>query len=256
MNILKSELTKLTSLRSTWVFTVLLLGSLIGPVFLMGVIGTGDGPGPFDISTTVVTSFIFATIAVIFAGNSVAGDYHENMHAHAFLTQTKKSSWLAARLLWLTIWTQACYWISVGTNLILGKTMPGFYWQEDQMGNGWIIIWTGAASVATLSLFGCAIAAITRSRVTAIGLPLVWFAVVEQMIVSLAGEFKVVTAVAKIVPMQRFTDIRNVLSGAITEGGFGGSATQQPVPVSVLIIVTWLVVLLFFAFVVNRRRDL
>lgn len=68
-NALRSEWTKMASLRSTWIFAVLLAGSVVGPVVLIGLF-MGEATS-VDWSRLLVGSGIFSMIAVAFAGSSV-----------------------------------------------------------------------------------------------------------------------------------------------------------------------------------------
>ena len=64
MNVVRSEIAKLTSLRSTWVYAILLVGSIAGPVVLMGLFAS-DSTTDFYWNDLLIAGDLFQMHAII-----------------------------------------------------------------------------------------------------------------------------------------------------------------------------------------------
>ena len=95
-NALRSEWTKLASLRGTWVYVVLLVGSIAGPMAAFSM--AADAGATADWELLLLGTVIFNMIVIAFGGSTLAGEYNDQMNAHAFLTQDRRSLWLSARM--------------------------------------------------------------------------------------------------------------------------------------------------------------
>ena len=92
MNVVRSEIAKLTSLRSTWVYAILLVGSIAGPVVLMGLFAS-DSTTDFYWNDLLIAGDLFQMLAIIYAAASTSRDLAHGMHGQAFLTQPQRWNW-------------------------------------------------------------------------------------------------------------------------------------------------------------------
>ncbi|MDN6387835.1 MAG: ABC transporter permease, partial [Corynebacterium sp.] len=96
LNALRSETTKVLSMRSSVVYTILMVGSLSAPVALFMIFA--DAPDQVvDWALLSAGAMIFQIVAIIFAAATTAGDIRNHMHAQAFLTQSDRSLWILAK---------------------------------------------------------------------------------------------------------------------------------------------------------------
>ena len=95
MNALRSELIKLSSLRSSLIYFILLTGSLYGPIVLQGLL---DSTMDMSLTWTALLSggIIFQVLAVIYGAFSASSDLNNRLHGQAFLTQPNRWNWLVA----------------------------------------------------------------------------------------------------------------------------------------------------------------
>ena len=134
-NALRSETTKLLSLRSTLVYTILMAGSLFGTATLIVLFSSGD-PVTMDWAKLGYGYQIFQLIAVVFAATT-AGDIRNHLHAQAFLTQRGRWQWVGAKIIVTMVFVAASYLVgtalslgisaALGAELILGAGETAFY---------------------------------------------------------------------------------------------------------------------------------
>ncbi|AHW63668.1 ABC transporter permease [Corynebacterium glyciniphilum] len=227
LNSLRSETTKLFSMRSTLVYAILLAGSLFGPVTLMGFFG--DSPD-FDWSTITFGYQIFLLIAVVFAAATTAGDIRNHMHAQAFLTQRGRGEWVVAKMLTTAVFVAVLYLVgtalSLGVAAVLGSGMD--------LGTGLSMFYVPLLGSVIFSAMTVGLACIIRSQVAAVAVPVAWVLLIDSMLGFAAEQIEAFRPLAAIAPVQRQDQL---ISGA-DPLGLGISAM-----VCYLIIVAWFLVL-------------
>lgn len=252
-NALRSEWTKLKSLRSTWVYVVLLVGSIAGPMIVFSV-AADDGMSA-DWSLLLSGSVIFNMIAVAFAGSTVAGEYNDQMHAHAFLTQDRRSLWLSARFLLTVVLLAICWSLGVVIAYLAVTVSPTV---EFDGGDSYYNL-TSLLGFVVFSLVAMSLGVLTRSRVAAVAIPLVWLLVVENMLVYAASAFTIFKPIWLVAPGERINQLAPQLTGLGTDPerphiGFDAGMTQ-PMWFNLLVVVAWIVLAIAAAQWVNSKRD-
>ncbi|OLT55075.1 hypothetical protein BJF89_02045 [Corynebacterium sp. CNJ-954] len=224
---LRSEITKLFSMRSTVVYAILLTGSLFGPVTLMGLFG--DRPD-FDWSTITFGYQIFLLIAVVFAAATTAGDIRNHMHAQAFLTQRGRWGWVAAKMLTTAVFIAVLY--LVGTALSLG--VAAVLGSGTDLSTGLSMFYVPLIGSVIFSAMTVGLACVIRSQVAAVAVPVAWVLLIDSMLGFAAEQIEAFRPLAAIAPVQRQDQL---ISGA-DPLGLGISTV-----VCYLIIVAWFLVL-------------
>ncbi|WP_145943779.1 MULTISPECIES: ABC transporter permease [Corynebacterium] len=227
LNSLRSETTKLFSMRSTLVYAILLAGSLFGPVTLMGLFG--DRPD-FDWSTITFGYQIFLLIAVVFAAATTAGDIRNHMHAQAFLTQRGRWEWVVAKMLTTAVFIAVLY--LVGTALSLG--VAAVLGSGTDLGTGLSMFYVPLIGSVIFSAMTVGLACVIRSQVAAVAVPVAWVLLIDSMLGFAAEQIEAFRPLAAIAPVQRQDQL---ISGA-DPLGLGISTV-----VCYLIIVAWFLVL-------------
>lgn len=224
---LRSETTKLFSMRSTLVYAILLAGSLFGPVTLMGLFG--DRPD-FDWSTITFGYQIFLLIAVVFAAATTAGDIRNHMHAQAFLTQRGRWEWVVAKMLTTAVFIAVLY--VVGTALSLG--VAAVLGSGTDLGSGLSMFYVPLIGSVIFSAMTVGLACVIRSQVAAVAVPVAWVLLIDSMLGFAAEQIEAFRPLAAIAPVQRQDQL---ISGA-DPLGLGISTV-----VCYLIIAAWFLVL-------------
>lgn len=236
---LRSETTKLFSMRSTLVYAILLAGSLFGPVTLMGLFG--DRPD-FDWSTITFGYQIFLLIAVVFAAATTAGDIRNHMHAQAFLTQRGRWEWVVAKMLTTAVFIAALY--VVGTALSLG--VAAVLGSGTDLGSGLSMFYVPLIGSVIFSAMTVGLACVIRSQVAAVAVPVAWVLLIDSMLGFAAEQIEAFRPLAAIAPVQRQDQL---ISGA-DPLGLGISTV-----VCYLIIVAWFLVLVGLGLWRNSSSD-
>ena len=79
---ISSEITKLLSLRSTWIYVILFTGSIYGPTTLYMLFN--DSPQiDADWPDLLIGGMIFLMIACVFGASTTGGDINNHMTAHS-----------------------------------------------------------------------------------------------------------------------------------------------------------------------------
>lgn len=243
---IRAEIAKLFSLRGTWIYATLLTGALYGPAVLYAVLVPQDARGDSPMSWSQMLSgfLIFLCIAVIQAGAHTAASLSQGMTVHAFLTQRTRSHWLLAQAVVLSVWFTALF--AVGAGLALAVCVGSGLSELSVLGEAGRPL--GFQVLGTLSL--CTVAmglgAITRSRIIAVAVPLVWMLVVESLIVTASSKLAFLERIVPILPM------RTVVGGVNGDLAFGG---EFNVTKGVLVLVTWAVAFAVAGLLSNQKRD-
>lgn len=188
-NAVSSELAKLSSLRSTWIFSILLTGSLYGPPVLILLLSNDNQIG-LKWSDLLVGHLIFLMIAIIF------GAMLENTTPHAFLTQKRRSSWLVARAIVISGFIAANFVVGSALSILVTYVLPRGHFEN--VGIHWFFSFLVAAPLFAVMSLG--LAAVVRNRVAAIGIPLVWLLVIEPLIYTAQSALSALKPVVKVLP--------------------------------------------------------
>lgn len=253
MNALRSEWTKLASLRSTWIFAILLVGSMFGPVVLMGLLA--EQGTVLDWTMMTIGTMLFVMIAIAFSGSTLAGEYNDQMHAHAFLTQDRRSLWLLARGLLTIVFLAVCWSLGVGIAYLATVVSPKVSFEGGSFEDFIVAVLTfGVFSVIAMSL-----GVLTRSRVAAVAVPLVWLLVVEKLLVLAVSATAFALPFWLAAPGERISQLSSQLVSGIANPeapGIGYTPdTSQPMWFNAIVLVAWVVVAIAAAHVVNAKRD-
>lgn len=236
LNALRSEVIKQTTLRSTAVYFVLLIGSLFGPVVLLGLLNTDQyrlGPAqPWDMLFDGF--FIFAAIAVAFTASRTTSDIKNHMTAQSFLTQPGRWQSLAAKFVVLIGFVVLAF--AVGTALIAVAVMA-FGGSVD---NGNLApVFAALAMAVTVAAVGVGFAALVRNSIVAVALPMIWIFVGETLMQAAASSYEILEIPGKALLTQNYTNI----------------AGQESVGLAVAIFAAWIVVFGVAGFASHRMRD-
>ena len=240
-NSLRSETTKVLSMRSTLVYTILLTGSLFGPVTLyMWFSGAEDRTVDWALLSTGAA--IFQVVAVVFAAATTAGDIRNHMHAQAFLTQRARSLWVLSKVVVTAVFTALTYLVGTGLAMVSARVCGGQLDLGAETGQ-FAANLVGCVVFASLTV---GLACVVRSQVGAVALPIVWLMVVEGMLALAAGRYEWLRPVVAVSPGQRQMQLAYGMDqldlGISTAGCY-------------LILVGWFVVMTGLGLWRNQRAD-
>lgn len=195
---LRSETTKLFSLRSTLVYAILMAGSLFGPVTLMVLFSPGDS-ATMEWAKLGYGYQIFQLLAVVFAAATTAGDIRNHLHAQAFLTQRGRWHWVAAKIIVTMVFVAASYLVgtavSLGASVALGADLI--------LDGGWTAFYVPLIGSVVFAAIAAALACVIRSQVGAVAVPATWMLLIDGMLGMAAESMEVFRPLAMIAPGQR-----------------------------------------------------
>ncbi|MDN6706620.1 ABC transporter permease subunit [Corynebacterium glyciniphilum] len=197
-NTLRSETTKVLSMRSSLVYAILLTGSLFGPVTLY-MWFSGETDPAVDWSLLSAGAMIFQVVAVVFAAATTAGDIRNHMHAQAFLTQRNRSLWVLSKVVVTAVFTLVTYVAGTGLAMVSGVIFGGHLDLGSEPAQ-FAANLVGCIVFASLSV---GLACVIRSQVGAVALPIVWMMVIEGMIAMAAGRYEWLRPVVALAPGER-----------------------------------------------------
>lgn len=246
INALRSETTKLLTLRSTWIWVILLTGSLYGPAVLINLFSSEGSE--FTWEFVLPGAVIFAMLSVSFAASGTAGEFNDRMYAQAFLTQPRRSLWLNARILVVSGFLLINYLVGVALVYLVFLVMPlNRLLNEEAM-----VILRDGVLFLVFSFIAMGLAVVTRSRVAAMGIPLAWFLIIEQLIGVAASHLNAFVPLWLITPGERISQLAKYGKGYPEGWNF---AEVQPLAYNIGLIVVWIVVPLAMGLWVNSKRD-
>ena len=242
----KSETTKLLTLRRTWIYFILLGGSLGGPMFLYLLLSEENLTADFsDVGTG---GMIALMICIVFGASTTAGEINTKMHAQAFLTQRSRWYWLAANGLVASAFVVFTLALAMALTVLMIVIWPGATFVGEQNNTVWSLLIGGAA----FTLLAMGTASLLRSRVAGIGVPLVWMLVVEPLI-SLGGEkFDILQKISEVMPAGTITEIQRYYTFQADGDLMEGAHTPA---FYLTVLAVWVVVLLALGFYRNWRAD-
>ena len=111
------------------------------------------------------------------------------------------------------------------------------------------ILWLYILSNPAFALLAVGVAGVLRSRVAAVGIPLVWMMVAEPLLISAGGRTKLVEEMAKFLPGRTVNDLEKWIM-------FPEHAADMLTPgFSIAVLAGWIIVMLAFGFWRNARTD-
>lgn len=194
-NALRSESTKILSMRSSLVYAILMVGSLFGPVTLFMIFSDASDP-VVDWALLSVGAMIFQVVAIIFAAATTAGDIRNNMHAQAFLTQDNRSLWILAKVVVTMVFTAMTYLVGTALALVAGVAFGG----SMELGTDAGQFGANLLGCVVFAAISVGLAAVIRSQVGAVALPIVWLVVIEGMLAMATGRYEWLRPVVALAP--------------------------------------------------------
>lgn len=240
---LKSEWTKMASVRRTWVWIVLFLGSVVGPVTLMTMFNPRNTV-EYTWPDLIMGSGIFMLLAVVFGASSTAQEFNSKMNAHAFLTQKGRWHWLSARFLILGVLMVALWYAGIGIAWLIATVWPG----ASFVGGSFTGIWANGVAMPVYALIGAGVAALTRSRVAGLTLPLVWMLVIENILFGFRSRYEWVDFLYRWSPGHSVQDITLLEQGM----PFDDSVTVSH---ALTVLAVWAVIAVAVGLIANQKRD-
>ena len=250
LSAVKSEIIKLRSLRSTYVYGLFLVLSILG--FNLVYLAFGAGEEPITHSSLLQGAGLFILIGVAFIGTTVGGNHSHHMHAHAFLTQNKRNYWLIALGIVLTVFLLTIAVVSYGLFLAAAHLWPGITFEATGGEN--ILLYV--LDLVIYAAIAMGLGVLTRSRVVASVVPLAMMLVIEPLLQMFGAQISAMRPVwFAMSPSERIHQLSLQLADKV-EGPVGWAIDGiQPTWFNVLQPVVWIVSFVAIALVVNSRRD-
>ncbi|AER68424.1 ABC transporter permease [Corynebacterium pseudotuberculosis] len=250
INALRSEITKLLTLRSTWVWAILLTGSLYGPVVLIGLF-SGEA-SDYDWGFALPGAMIFVMLAVSFSASAMAGEFNDRMHAQAFLTQPRRSLWFNARTLVISGFLLINYLVGVGLIYLVFLVFPKITLVNEKT----VLILVDGVLFLVFSFIAIGVAALTRNRVAAMAVPLAWFLAIERLITVAASQIAAFMPLWLVTAGERVSQLAKYRKDNAEFSSIGWDFMDvQPLGYNIGIIVAWTVVSLLLGLWINAKRD-
>ncbi|RAV31795.1 hypothetical protein [Corynebacterium heidelbergense] len=241
LSAIRSSILQLRTLRSTWVYLILLTGALYGPVVLEVLLNASDDRS-VAWGTLTIGYGIFQLILLIQAAGNTAGNIQSGMAAHAFATQRRRWHWVAGQAIVMSIWGVLSYLLGLGLAIAVVQLYPDAYLSLVGV-RPLLAQLFGAASYPVIAV---GLAALVRNRVAAIGICVVWIAVIESLIANAARNFPFFATVRKFCPG---TQLMALVNGRQMDG----SATNNLA--SIAVVVGWAIVFMAAGLIANQRKD-
>lgn len=236
LNALRSEVIKQATLRSTAVYFVLLIGSLFGPVVLLGLIDSDHyrlgEPQPWGM---LLDGFlIFAAIAIAFAASRTTSDIKNHMTAQSFLTQPGRWQSLVAKFVVLLGFVVVSF--AVGAFLIVVSVMA---FGGRVSGENLAPLVAALAMAVTVAAVGIGFGALVRNAIAAVALPLVWLLIGETLVQAASSQYSVLEPAGKVLLTQNYMNL-------------GG---QESVGLALAVFAAWIATFALAGFASNQLRD-
>lgn len=243
MNALKSELTRILSLRSSLIYSILFTGAFYGPIVLIVMFFSGevDTEG-IGIDTLLFGSAFFIPIAIIYGAAATASEIRHGSSSLNFLVQRNRWSSYFARIAANLIFISVNYFVGLGLAFAVANFHPHGLTLDDKWALLIVVNWAVALLWTTV---GVAFGFIFRNVAMAVAVPLLWITVAESILLSLPIE-----SVAKFATWLPYYISNGPLPASIL-----GSETPHSIPEMVAVLVGVLAVFVAGGFVLNSRRD-
>ncbi|WP_145943282.1 ABC transporter permease [Corynebacterium glyciniphilum] len=242
INALRSETTKLLSMRSTLVYAILLTGALYGPVVL-ATLFSSETP-TFEWADLMNGAMIFIMVAIVFAASTTAGDIRNHLHAQAFLTQRSRAGWVTAKILVTLVFAFITYVagvaLTVGAAAVLGANL------SLDGGGAFTPVWSYLLGGVAFPLMAVGLACVLRSPVVSVAVPTVWFLLIDGMIGETATHIEAFRPLAAIAPGERLAQLAT---------GYDRVGLGIDDMTCIAILVVWVVVLSAVGLWRNQRAD-
>lgn len=207
---IRSELRKLTSLRSTWISfgSLLAVGCTITGIITSGQTVENGLTGTGSISSNVITggAQFYIVFAIVVAALSVTSEYSSNTMRTTVLSQPKRSRAFLAKLVASCLFIAVAIAVIMGIMLAVGMATAGASWEfGDGHGRALLFFWlaTVLTSAITIGIGYC-----LRSTAGTIVI-MFCFLFLLELIVLIPGEFFKVT-VPKFIPRNLITSMTSI----------------------------------------------
>lgn len=249
INAVRSELTKLVSLRSTWMFSLLLLAFTILPAIAIPLFSDREQYTWDELTASI---FVVIALAITFIGSKFADDYSTKVHVYSILTQKNRNNWLVAKGIVIFAYLAVLITIGLAASVLLIKLNPSTSFAPEKAGplyaNLMVLVFYGV--VASF----CAV--LTRSKAATVSIPIIWMFIVDSLLTVLAQQFSKLTFLWWLSPLARAQQLGDWIVQAPTQSFHGWAIGDlQPVWFNVLILGGGVIAFVAISLAVNARRD-
>ncbi|MCV7592117.1 ABC-2 type transport system permease protein [Micrococcus sp. 140720015-1] len=179
INAIHADLRRLATLRSTWIYAILLTGACYGPIILMTLLYNVEYAGPIDAGDLGKCASIFQMVAIVFAGATVATEIRNGSVGISFLTQRRRWTSLASGAVVGTIFLTVTYVVGMALAILVAQ----FYPDSITIGSrGWPYLAAQLLVILIWALAAAALAVTTRSIAASVAIPIVWMLLIENLI--------------------------------------------------------------------------
>lgn len=231
INAVRSEFTKLVSLRSTWMFSLLLLAFTVLPAIVIPLFSDREQYTWDEVTAAI---FVVIALAITFTGSKFADDYSTNVHVYSILTQKTRNNRLVAKGIVMFVFLAILVAIGLGVSVLLVKLNPSTTFVPDKAGplyaNLMVLVFYGV--VASF----CAV--LTRSKAATVSIPIIWMFIVDSLLTVLAQQFTKFTFLWWLSPLARAQQLGDWIVNAPTDSVHGWAIDElQPVWFNVTVLV-------------------
>src|SRR5699024_12210079 len=135
---------------------------------------------------------------------TAASEIITKMQSQTFLTQQSRWIWIAARGVVASFFVLFTLALAMALTVLMIVIWPGATFVGEQNNTVWSLLIGGQA----FTLLAMGTAALLRSRVAGIGVPLVWMLVVEPLISLGGGKFDILKKISDVMPAGTITEIQ------------------------------------------------
>lgn len=246
LSALTAEARRLTTLRSTLVYAILLTGALYGPMFLLTVFSSESARDvPFTVADLAQTVMIFGIVAIAFGGATTANEIRRGSTSISFLTQRFRWPSFVARLIVITVFLAAMFALGILAIYVITLFHPGGL----ELGAaGWSYLGVSMLHMIFWALIAACIAVFSRSTVAAVTIPMMWLLLLENLISVVP--FQWAQNIVEWLPLNNWT-----LLLQSTTSSLDPAQLPHGIGAAVVAVVLSLLVFLVGGFVSHTRRD-
>lgn len=245
LSAMKAEALRLSTLRSTLVYAILLTGSLYGPPVLL-VLFARDGASPITAADLGQCVMIFLLVTIVFAGASTATEIRRGSTGVSFLTQRLRWPSLLARLIVLAFFVTAMYILGMILALGVCSLHPA---GVDLSGGGWTYLCIYLFQILFWIAIAMNLAVLTRSTAAAVALPMAWLLLIENLISAVPITF--LQTVAQWTPSNNWA----LILGEVYSSSYGSSVVTHGVGPAVVAVTAIAAFFIAVGWSAHTRRD-
>lgn len=178
----RADCVRLLSIRSTWVYFLLLIGLFVSPVILVVLVLGGDATRPLQANDLVTCADLFHVIAIIFSGATVATEIRHGALTVNFLTQRGRWRSMVSGCLIGASFVTLTYSIGVLLALVIGEFYPKGV-EIDTRGFQFLVV--ELLVILVWCLVAGSLAILTRSVAASVAIPLIWILLIENLLAAI-----------------------------------------------------------------------